>query len=153
MFAADIYNTQFKCVSENESLTNAFKMLKEFSFNSLVVIQDDGKVSGVICVQDILKKVVPPEFQDNTMLAEALYRPNFFKERCSLIKDSKVKDIMRRDIYVAEPTTSIMEIAAEFLHSQLPIVPICEDERILGVISRTEMRKVLLKNFDMSSIN
>lgn len=149
MLVADIYNTDIYPIQETMTIRDALKFLMTKHFNGVIVVSEREKLVGVLSLQDIAAAVVPSDFQENTSLAEALYQPNFFKEECEKIKDKKVRDIMRKDFITANIQTSIMTVAADFLKNDLYIIPVIEDDKVVGIVTRSEVKKALAKAMDI----
>jgi len=58
-------------------------------------------------------------------------------------QDRKVGDIMTRDVVSAAPETSISEIAALLVHHRIKRVPIIQDGRVVGIVSRANIVEAL----------
>lgn len=151
MLVADIYNTDIYPIQETMTIREALKFLMTKHFNGVLVVNEREKLVGVLSLQDIAAAIVPADFKENTFLAEAMYQPNFFKEEAEKIKDKKVKDIMRKDFITANIQTSIMTIAADFLKNDLYIIPVIEEEKVVGIVTRSEVKKALAKAMDIRS--
>lgn len=149
MLVADIYNTNISPVQEEMTVQEVVEFLIEKHFNGVVVEDEKGKVVGVLSLQDIAAAIVPEEMQDNLALAEAMYKPGFFKEQCQAIKDTKVKNIMRKDVIMAHLETPILEIAADFLKNDLYIVPVIDGDKAIGIVTRSEIKTALAKGMDL----
>lgn len=149
MLVADIYNTNISPVQEDITVSEVVTFLIDKHFNGVVVEDKKGNPVGVLSLQDIAAAIVPEEMTDNLALAEAMYVPGFFREQCQKVKDTKVKDIMRKDITMAHLETNVMEIAAEFLKNDLYIVPVVEDGKAIGIVTRSEIKTALAKGMDL----
>lgn len=120
--------------------------------NGLIVVQDDT-VKGVISLQDIAAATVPAQFRDNIHMAAAMYRRGFFSENAQAIKNKPVTEIMRKNFVAVSLHDNIMAITADFLKNDLYIVPVIEQGKLIGIITRTEIKKALaygmrLKGFE-----
>lgn len=150
MLVADIYNTQISPITENHTVSEALELLEEKHYNSLLVTSEKGELRGVLSLQDIAAAIVPYEMRDNASLAHALYKPNFFQELCLELKDKKVKDVMRKEFIIASPETSVLEIAADFLHNDLYIVPVMQNHELIGIVTRSEIKQAIVKALNLS---
>ncbi|HEX9062072.1 MAG TPA: CBS domain-containing protein, partial [Clostridia bacterium] len=68
---------------------------------------------------------------------------------CQELKDRLVKDIMRTDVVMATPETTVLEIAADFLKNDLYIVPVVENDKAIGIVTRSEIKTALAKGMDL----
>lgn len=149
MLVADIYNTHIILIQEDITIKEALEMFVHQHFNGVLVVDKNDKMVGILSLQDIAAAVVPPDFQQHTELANALYKPNFFREMCQEIMHKKVKEIMRKDFVTVTRDTSVMEIAADFLKNDLYIIPVCDETKPIGIVTRSEVKKALSKGMDI----
>lgn len=140
-----LYRKNPHTIRESASISEVISELTKHSISSAIVTDAKGKVSGIISITDIVKEIVPEEFKENAEVAEAMYKQYFFNEACKAVLDKKASDVMRREFMVAAPDSHIMTIAADFLKNDLYIVPIVENDKLVGVITRTEMIMAIAK--------
>lgn len=150
MLVRDIYTSNPNVIAENLTIRDVIERLISNDYNGLLVINDKEKLVGVLSLQDIVGHIVPKEMQEHSNLASSMYIPGFFKEQCVEVGDKLVKQIMRREFIVADLDDSLMEIAADFLHNDLYIVPVVEKGDIVGIITRSEIKKALALALDIS---
>jgi len=145
MLISEIYHPDPVTINSEESIENAIKRMFDQVYNGFVVCDGTGQVVGVLSLQDIAAATIPPEFQHNTNLSIAMYKKGFFQERCIEIKQKKVKDLMRTDYIEVTFETNIMAITADFLKNDLYIVPVFNQKKLVGIITRTEIKKALAR--------
>jgi predicted transcriptional regulator len=107
------------------------------------VILDDNSVIGVLSLQDIAGATIPRQFKANAQMAAAMYRRGFFTEICQQLKNKPIRTIMRRDFVAVNLKDNIMTVMADFMKNDLYIVPVIENKKLLGVVTRTEIKKAL----------
>jgi CBS domain-containing protein len=78
-----------------------------------------------------------------------MYKEGFFKETCQAIKGKLVKEVMRKNILTVTPDTHIMVIMADFLKNDCYIVPVVEGGKLLGIVTRTEIKRALAEAMDL----
>lgn len=149
MLVADIYNTNIVLVEDDITIKKALEMFVDKHFNGVVVVDKNKRIVGILSLQDIAAAVVPSDMQEHTQLANALYKPNFFREMCQEIMNKKVKDVMRKEFITVTRETSVMEIAADFLKNDLYIVPVYENDKPIGIVTRSEVKRALAKGMDI----
>lgn len=150
MLIADIYHPHPQTIYEKTTVVNALKELIRDEVNGLIVLNDAKKVVGVLSLQDIAAATVPRQFRKNIGMAAAMYRKGFFSEMCESIKDKMVKDIMRHDFTAVTLEDNIMTVTADFLKNDLYIVPVIENKKLLGVVTRTEIKAALAYGMGIS---
>ena len=127
----------------NASVLEAVEELIKDEVNGLVVINDKKKVMGLLSLQDIAAATVPRQFRKNVRMAAAMYKPGFFTEMCQQIKDDPVSTVMRKEFITVDLDDNIMAVTADFLKNDLYIVPVIEKGQLLGVVTRSEIKKAL----------
>lgn len=144
MKVSAIYQANPLTIGEDATIYEAIQMMVEKKVNSLSVTNEAHHLVGIISLQDIAAATVPLEFQDNPDMAAALYKPHFFEEACQAIQNDAVKSIMRTNFITATPDTNVMEITADFLQGDLYVVPVVENNKIVGVITRSAIKKAFI---------
>ncbi len=105
-------------VNENERIYNAVKKLHEYRIGSLLVVNDDENLVGIITERDILYKC----YQSN----EAMTRSNVkVKERMTSSENLFVGQI-------DDTATTIMNL---MVSKNIRHIPILDGETIVGIIS------------------
>lgn len=118
--------------------------------NALVVVNTKNKVVGVISLQDIAGATIPTQFKKNIRMAAAMYKIGFFTEMCQQLKNKTVSEIMRKEFVSVSLDDNIMAVTADFLKNDLYVVPVIEDGKLLGVVTRSEIKKAI--HYGMRSI-
>lgn len=143
MLISELYHPHAITVSESTTIIEALRVFLEQKINGLIVVNDNKEVVGVLALQDIAAATVPRQFRHNIQMAAAMYRPGFFSENCAEIQDKKVSEIMRKHFTVTTLQDNIMAVTADFLKNDLYIVPVVEKGKLLGVVTRSEIKKAL----------
>ncbi|NTV31218.1 CBS domain-containing protein [candidate division WWE3 bacterium] len=143
MLISEIYHPYPKTMSGDAHISDAIAELMKDEVNALVILNDNGKVIGVLSLQDIAAATVPRQFRENIRMAAAMYKPGFFTEMCNQLKDVKISKVMRHEYISVGFNDNIMAVTADFLKNDLYIVPVIENGKLMGVITRTEIKKAL----------
>lgn len=133
-----IYHRDPVSIPSSVSVRETLEVMLKHGVNSLVVV-DDHKVRGVITTEDIARAVVPDEFETNTGMADAMYKPHFFEELCVQLGERPISAIMRTDYLTVFPSSPVMTVAADFLKNNLYVVPVIESEKLVGIVTRTQI--------------
>jgi tRNA nucleotidyltransferase (CCA-adding enzyme) len=143
MLISEIYHKHPKTLNLNATVSEAVEELIKDEVNALVIIDDKRKVIGVLSLQDIAAATVPRQFRKNVRMAAAMYKPGFFTEMCQQIKDEPVSTVMRKEFITVNLDDNIMAVTADFLKNDLYIVPVIQKGELLGVVTRSEIKKAL----------
>lgn len=151
MAIKDLYRKTPLTIEPTATIKEALQEMIERGSNGLLVVNKEKKVVGILSLQDIAGAVVPDDMQNNVALAQALYKEGFFEETAKTMANKKVTEIMRTNFTSVSPEANIMEAAAEFLQNDLYIIPVVQNDKLEGVVSRSEIKKALAKAMGLTT--
>jgi CBS domain-containing protein len=132
-------------IQENSSFRDAIAMMVKRKTNSLLVIDDEGKLSGEISVSDLLNAIVP-EYSDPDAIVEELGSEKGFGNAVKGAGDKLVSDFMSMDFQPVHVDDSLLVIASTAITHGTQHIPIVDHEnRPIGVISRRGIKQILAK--------
>lgn len=130
-------------VSEDTTFVDALtKMVKEQT-NSLLVINEDGELSGEVSVSDLLDAIVP-EYLDGDSIAAEFATEEMFEEAVKSASLKPVSEFMSVDIDPVRVDDGLMAIAAIAIsrgQARIPVVD--QDNRPIGIVSRRGLKHIL----------
>ena len=111
--------------------------------NSLLVVDEEGKLSGEVSVSDLMDGIVP-EYLDGDSIAAHFATEKMFKEAVVNASNKEVRDFMSIDTDPVQSDDGLMAIAANAIAHQRARIPVIDDEgRPLGIISRRGLKKLI----------
>ncbi len=143
MLISEIYHKKAKTISATVTIKEALRELISDNINGLIVVDGDRKVVGVLSIQDIAAATLPRQFRKNINMAAAMYRKGFFHEQCAEIADEQIKKFMRKSFVSVSLEDNILAVIADFLNNDLYIVPVIENKELIGIVTRSEIKKAL----------
>ena len=149
MLIEEIYHKSVLAIDEDKTVREAVGIMLKHNFNGLIVTNKNDKVVGVFSLQDVAGATLPRQFKENVYMANAMYTPGFFKEMVQKIENKKVKKIMRRDFMSVSRDTQIMAVTADFLKNDLYIVPVMDGDKLVGLVTRSEIKHALAKAMEL----
>lgn len=144
MLIHEIYHKHPKTLQVTATVLEAVEDLLHDEVNALIIVDAQKKVKGVVSLQDIAAATIPRQFRKNIRMAAAMYKRGFFSEMCQEIKNHSVTEVMRREFVSVSLEDNIMAVIADFLQNDLYVVPVIEKGQLLGVVTRTEIKKALV---------
>ncbi len=132
-------------ISEDSTFRDAIALMVRKQTNSLLVINDDGVLSGEVNVSDLLDAIVPKN-ADGDSVEEMLGTEALFETAVIDATDIPVADFMTTDIQSVFIDDSLMTIAGTAIAHKTAHIPIVDhDNRPIGVISRRGLKHILAK--------
>lgn len=118
----DVMDINFNTINENESVKNAVSEIIKANKKTLVALNDDGDMSGIISITDI-------------------HNLGLNSER---IEDVKIKDIMKKNVVSVKKGMPIDECRNLMIKENIGILPVVDNfGKILGILRQEHIRDYL----------
>ena len=118
------------------------KMIKEKT-NSLLVVDKDEKLLGMVNAGSVIAHVVPDYLEDDTIAAR-FANEEMFKEEVNKSRNVSVTEFMNIKPNTVKVNSSIMEAAVFALSKKQIRVPVINDkDEVVGLLTRTEFKQVI----------
>lgn len=134
-------------ISPKASIADAVKVLLEKKFNGLPVVDEGGRLVGVLCQSDLVAQEqrlhVPSVF---TLLDGFIPLPGWgkteeaFKKMSALI----VEEAMTANPVTVGPETPLEDMASLMVRAKIYTLPVVEDGRLVGVVGKEDILQTLL---------
>ena len=144
--ARDIMTASPVTVAPDTEIAKAARILVEPKFNGLPVVDDSGRLVGVICQSDLItqhKKLNIPSFFTVLDGFIPLTSMSELDEQMRRISATIVKHAMTADPVTVTPETAIDEIASLMVDSKLHTLPVVENGKLVGVIGKEDLLRTL----------
>ncbi|MGD9031140.1 MAG: CBS domain-containing protein [Desulfobacteraceae bacterium] len=119
--AKDIMSATVTTVHEYANVMEVIKLLVEHNVTGLPVVDDSGRLLGMVTEKDILMLL--------------LYDPN--------VKGKTVTDLMTTEIIHFDEDENLMTIFESLVQRNFRRVPILSEGRLVGIVSRRDIIKFL----------
>lgn len=130
-------------INEDSSFREAVALMVSKKTNSLLVINEEGLLTGEVGVSDLLNAIVP-EYSEPENILENLSTETGFANAVKGATDKAVSDFMTVDIQPVHVDDSLLTIASTALAHQTEHIPIVDHENHpIGVISRRGLKHIL----------
>lgn len=118
----DVMDINFNTINENESVKNAVSEIIKTNKKTLVALNDDGDMSGIISITDIHNLGLNSEG----------------------IEDVKIKDIMKKNVVSVKKGMPIDECRNLMIKENIGILPVVDNfGKILGILRQEHIRDYL----------
>ena len=105
----------------SETLTVIVNKFELFNIAGMPVVEK-GKLAGIICQSDILRKI---------------------KEGDKTLNELTVRDAMVENVITAPPVESVFRIANTMVQKQINRIPIVENDVVVGIVTRGDIIKAV----------
>ena len=110
---------QVKTVPMDANVQKAVKIMNKNRINCLVVTYDK-RIAGILTERDLLERVL---------------------EKGKDPKETKVSEIMTRQVLVGKPTMGLVEASNFMFEKKVKKLPIMEKNRLVGIVTLTDIAR------------
>jgi acetoin utilization protein AcuB len=132
MYVGEIMHTDLVTATPDTSLARATEILADKLIDHLLIIEKDGTLAGILSDRDLKLNCASPA---TTLSAHEL---NYLLEKVT------IGSIMVKEIVTIPPDTTVERAADIMLESRISALPVMEGEKLVGIITTTDVTRVLL---------
>ena len=142
MRAKDVMRSEVKCVSETTTLRELSGAFRHHGVTTLSVVNDTGELVGVVTETELLKAMLPGygELQDSLHYMQDF---EYLEDRADEVENVPVRDIMLSGAISVNEDTPLMRVISLFLLKACSHIPVVQDRRIVGVVTRTDIAELV----------
>ena len=150
MYIRNIMNKEIITINEKDTVEKCAKLLSENNLNGLPVLDEKGKVKGMITEGDLIRRaadIKPPEFYGLLGAKIYLESPKKFMDKLKKSMSSIVEDVMTKELIGIGPDNEIEVAATIMLREKIKSLPVMDEEgNLLGIVSRRDIMEHLFKD-------
>ena len=120
---ADYMTKRMVTLKEETDVVEAIQMMLDHKITSAPVVNNHGDLVGMFSEGDCMKVVLEMAYNQSMV--------------------GKVGEFMSREIQPVDANSSILDLAEQFLSSNVRSYPVFENSELVGVVSRTDVLKAL----------
>ena len=145
--AKDIMTKEPITVSPETEIVHATKLLLENRINGVPVIDETGKLVGILCQSDLIaqqKKLPVPSFFTFLDGLITLTSMKQFEKEVQKIAAITVSQAMTPNPVVVRPDTDIEEVAALMVDSGFHTIPVVDKGALVGIVGKEDVLRTLI---------
>jgi CBS-domain-containing membrane protein len=140
--------TEVITVSPDTDIAHAAKLLFEKGFNGIPVLDEDGKLVGIICQSDLIAQQKSLPIPSIFTLLDGLIpltSPKHLEKAVKKISATRVEDAMTPKPVTIGPDTSLEALASLMVDRNFHTLPVVDDKGVLvGVVGKEDVLKTIL---------
>lgn len=146
--ARDIMTTEVITIGPEASVTEAARLMESHRISGLPVMDQDGRLLGVITQSDLLQQArdleLPPAINLLDLHLFLVTQANF-QRRLEKMLGSTVKDVMTPNPITISPETPVKEVAAIMDRKKVHTFPVVEGGKLVGIIGKIDLIRALAR--------
>lgn len=143
MQAADVMTVGVVTATPKMTVREAAALMLDRCVSALPVVDESGRLMGIISEGDLMRRTeTETEIKDSWWLG-LFTSSQTLQERFLKSHGQQVGDVMTRDPITVAPDTPVAEIAATLEEHRIKRVPVVEDGKVRGIVSRANLLHAL----------
>ncbi len=146
MKAKDIMTTPVITVTSQTPVRDAVQLMVERSISGLPVVDESGRLVGIVTEADLLLKEAEP--RPAHPVVEWFGHWLWLERRVSgyrKVEGRTVGEVMTHNVVTAEEETPVHEIASRMVRHRVNRLPIVRGGQVVGIVTRADILKVFLR--------
>ncbi len=132
----NIMTEQVICVSVEDTLDTIDKLFETKPIHHVPVLDKDQRIVGIISTTDM----------DQTKWGKSFIMDRDHKDvDQALLQTYRTVDIMSSSVTTLRKTNTLRDAVAKFNEGKIRVIPIVEDEQVIGIVSPMDIINYLLK--------
>jgi CBS domain-containing protein len=149
----DIMVRDVVTVAPTDTLRTAALLLSHKRISGMPVVAPDGKVTGVLSEKDIVRVlqqrgglVLPGSLFDLLLEPSEARQKDMLTRSRRALDDTEVKAAMTTPAQTTSPTTPTVEAIRKMLSSNINRLPVVENGRLVGIVTRRDVLSAHLES-------
>lgn len=143
MRAADVMVTRVISVAPDTSVQEAAEIMLANRISGVPVLGDHGGLVGIVSEGDLMRRTETATEHRRSWWLKAMTSAETLVGEFVKSHGCKVSDVMTRNVATARPDTPLAEIAALLEQKMIKRVPIVDDSKVVGILSRANLVQAL----------
>ncbi len=149
--AQDIMTRNVVTVTPETDINTAAKIMLEKDFNGLPVLDDQGRLVGVLCQSDLVvqqREFPLPSFFTLLGGFVALTSLDKLQRAVDKMAATKVRQAMTLEPVSVSPDTPVNQLADLMVDKKYHTIPVVEQNKLVGVVGKKDILRLLASSED-----
>ncbi len=142
----DVMTKDIITLKPGQPVTDAAKILSDNRIGGAPVVDDDGRLVGIISESDLIIQDIKLHFPTYVQLLDGyIYLGSLAKFEAELRKavGAKVKNLMTADVVTTTGEATVEDVATLMVERDISRVPVVKDSLVVGVVAKSNLVRLL----------
>ncbi len=153
MNVSDIMTRNAISVQPRTTVIDAARIMLANNVSGLPVLDENGVLVGVVTEGDLLRRAEIGTEGEQAGWLKALLQPSAVAADYVATHSRHVSGVMTHSPMFVTPDTSLAEVAQTLLRKRIKRLPVLENNRLIGVVSRADLLKALTSKLIQTNEN
>lgn len=144
MKVRDVMRTDLVLIKKDATYKEVAKTLYDHKISGAPVVDDNGKLVGIISEKDLFK-VLYPYYKTFYATPQAYADLENRENKAQEVQDHPIGDYMSKEVVIISPDEPIMSAGATMLARHMHRLPVVEDGKLIGMVSRKSIYRAILQ--------
>ena len=147
----DIMTKEVVTVGLTTRVSEIARLISTHAISGLPVVDENNKVVGVITELDMIVRNARFKMPTYFVILDSiiyLERPKHFQERLRHVLGTTAEEIMSKPPATIAPNASIEELASLMVDRRMNPIPVVENDKLVGIVSRTDIIRLMAQEFE-----
>jgi CBS domain-containing protein len=150
MLVREIMSSPAITVGPTTEIREVARIMRENVISGVPVVEGDGTLLGMITEMELIARNAPVHQPHYLAVLSALIPVNIeeyrqYKEQLRQALAISAADLMRDEVETIRPDAPIEEALDAMLNPELTMLPVVEQARVIGVVTRTDLVRLIEK--------
>jgi CBS domain-containing protein len=144
--ASDIMTREVVTVKKDQPISDLSKLFIENHFNGVPVLDDAGKVVGVVTQGDLIEQNKNLHIPTVIALFDAvlfLDSEKKFETDVKKLTGSKIEDIYHKNLITVSLDTDLSEITTLMAEKDVHTLPVLDGDKLVGIIGKKDVIRAM----------
>lgn len=143
----DIMTKEVITFTPDLPVKEAAKELSEANIGGAPVLDDEGRIIGIVVESDLIMQEVRLHFPTYVQLLDGyIYLPGSmsrFEKEFKKAVGAKVKDVMSTDVVTIDASATVQDAATMLVDKDINMLPVMAEGELVGVVSKRDLVKAI----------
>jgi len=143
----DIMTTEIITFKPDMPVKEAAKELSEANIDGAPVLDDEGRIIGIVVESDLIMREVRLHFPTYVQLLDGyIYLPGSmsrFEKEFKKAVGAKVADVMSTDVVTIDVGATVEDAATMLVDKDINMLPVMAEGELVGVVSKRDLVKAI----------
>ena len=143
MQAQDIMTKNVISAAADTTVEEVTALMMKNHISAVPILDTDGAIIGLVSEGDLMRRVEGSGKTNKSWWLSLFSVPDDTLTDFIAMRGRRAKDIMTRDVKIVAPDTAVADIARLLAEKRIKRVPVVEDDRMVGIVSRANLMQAL----------
>jgi len=148
MLVQEIMSSPALTVTPETTIQEVARIMGEHHISGVPVVDADGRLLGTVTEVNLIARNAPLKQPRYLAVLSAVIPVGLddyyeYKQQLRQALATNARQLMNSDVRTVEPSTTVEEALEIMLHPENTMLPVLENDRLVGVVTRTDLVRLI----------